>query len=77
MKKRLESMEMWCYRRMMKIPWTDMVKNEDVLERVKEQRQIIKRITEKQMRFLGHIAREDNLEKLVLDGKIDGSRSRG
>jgi len=55
----------------------DMVKNEDVLEKVRQQRQMIKRITERQLRFLGHIVREDNLEELVLEGKIDGSRSRG
>jgi len=36
--KHLESFEMWCWRRMEKISWTDHVRNEEVLLRVKEQR---------------------------------------
>jgi hypothetical protein len=39
--KHLESFEMWCGRRMEKISWTDHVRNEDVLLRVKEQRNIL------------------------------------
>jgi hypothetical protein len=38
--KHLESFEMWCWRRMEKIIWTDHVRNEEVLLRVKEQRTI-------------------------------------
>jgi hypothetical protein len=37
-KKHLESSEMWCWRRMEKISWTEHVRNEEVLLRVKEQR---------------------------------------
>ena len=47
MKKKFESMEMWCCRRMMRIPWTEMVKNDEVLEKVKEQRKMIKIITQR------------------------------
>jgi hypothetical protein len=39
--KHLESFEMWCWRRMKKISWTDRVRNEEVLLRVKEQRNIL------------------------------------
>jgi hypothetical protein len=39
--KTLESFEMWCWRRMEKIIWTDRVRNEEVLHRVKEERNII------------------------------------
>jgi hypothetical protein len=39
--KRLESFEIWCWRRMEKISWTDQVRNEDVLLRVKERRNIL------------------------------------
>jgi hypothetical protein len=43
--KHLESFEMWCWRRRMeKISWTDHVRNEDVLLRVKEQRNILHEI---------------------------------
>ena len=42
--KHLGSFEMWCWRRMEKISWTDHVRNEDVLLRVKEQRNILQEI---------------------------------
>ena len=43
--KNLESFEMWCWRRMEKISWTDHVSNEEVLLRVKEQRNILDEIS--------------------------------
>jgi hypothetical protein len=39
--KYLESFEMWCWRRMEKISWTDRVRNEEVLHGVKEERNIL------------------------------------
>ena len=42
--KHLESFEMWCWRRMENISWTDHVRNKDVLLRVKEQRNILHEI---------------------------------
>ena len=39
--KHLDSFEMWCWRRMKKTSWTDHVRNEDILLRVKEQRNIL------------------------------------
>ena len=42
--KRLESFEMWCWRRMEKISWTAHVRNEEILLRVKEQRNILHEI---------------------------------
>jgi hypothetical protein len=43
----LESFEMWCWRRMEKISWTDNVRNEEVLLRVKEQRNILYEISKR------------------------------
>ena len=51
--------------------------NEKVLGQVKEEQRILASITQRQLKFFGHIIRENNLERLVLEGKIDGSRSRG
>jgi hypothetical protein len=42
--KYLESFEMWCWRRMEKISWTDRVRNEEVLHSVKEERNILHKI---------------------------------
>ena len=77
MRKHLESCEMWFLRRMMRIPWTDKVRNEEVLKRAGTGRKLILEIRLKQMRFLGHLIRKDGLENLPLTGKIKGKRGRG
>jgi len=55
--KHLESFEMWCWRRMEKISWTDHVRNEDVLLRVKEKRNILHEIHKQKANWIGHILR--------------------
>ena len=55
--KHLESFEMWCWRRMEKIIRTDHVTNEEVLLRVKEQRNILHEIHKRKAKWIGHIMR--------------------
>jgi len=57
--KHLESFEMWCWRRMQKISWTDHVRNEEVLLRVNGRRT-----------GFGHILRRNCLLQWVIEGKI-------
>jgi len=52
--KQLESFEMWCWRRMEKISWTDNVRNEEVLLTVKEQRNILHEISRQKANFRPH-----------------------
>jgi hypothetical protein len=53
--KYLESSEMWCWRRMEKISWTDRVRNEEVLHRVQEERNILHKIKGRKANWIGHI----------------------
>ena len=53
--KDLENFEMWCCRRMEKISWTDHVRNEEVLLRVNEQRNILHEISKRKANWIGHI----------------------
>ena len=79
--KYLESFEMWCWRRMEKISWTDHVRNEDVLLRVNEQGNILHEIIKRKANWIGHILRRNCLLKQVIEEKIKGeigvSRRRG
>ena len=68
--KHMESSEMWCWRRMEKISWTDHVRNEDVLLRVKEQRNIFHEIRKRKANWIGHILRQNYLLQRVTEGKI-------
>jgi hypothetical protein len=66
--KQMESFEMW-YWRMEKISWTDRVRNE-VLLRVKEQRNILYKISKRKANWIGHILRRNCLLHQVIGGKI-------
>ena len=68
----LESFEMCCWRRMEKISWTDRVRNEEVLLRVNEQKNILHEITKRKANWTGHILRRNCLLKQVIEGKIKG-----
>jgi hypothetical protein len=70
--KHLESLEMWSWRRMEKIRWTDYVKNEEVLLRVSEQRNILHEIRKRKANWICHILRRNCLLKEVIEGKIKG-----
>ena len=62
---------------MKKILWIDKKSNKDVLEMIGEERKLLKTIRQRQLRFIGHIVREDLIKKLSLEGKVEGCRSRG
>jgi hypothetical protein len=62
-----ESFEVWCWRRMEKIIWTDRVRNEEVLHRVKEERNITHTIKRRKANWIGgHILRRNCLLKQVI-----------
>jgi len=68
--KELESFEMWSWRKVEKISWTDRVRNEEVLLTVKEQRNILHEIRKRKANCIGHILRRNCLLQRVIEGKI-------
>ena len=70
--KHMESFEMWCWRRIEKISWTDHVRNEEVLLRVKEQRNILHEISKRKAKWIGHILRRNCFLQRVIEGNIQG-----
>jgi hypothetical protein len=75
--KYMESFEMWCWRRMEKMSWTDCVNNEAVLHRVKEERNILHTIRRRKAKWIGHKLRRNCLLSHIIEGKIIGTRKRG
>jgi hypothetical protein len=57
---------------MEKIKWTDHVRNEEVLLRVKEQRNILHEIRKRKANWIGHILRRNCLLQRVIEGRING-----
>jgi hypothetical protein len=70
--KHLANFEIWCWRRMEKISWTDRVRNEEVLHRVKEERNIVHTIKRRKANWIGHILRRNCLLKHVIEGQLEG-----
>jgi hypothetical protein len=70
--KHLEGFKIWCWKRMEKISWTDYVKNEEVVVRVKEQRNILHEISKREAKWIGQILCRNCLLKRVIEGKIKG-----
>ena len=68
---------MWFIRRMLRVPWTAKLTNDEVLRRVDSKRSLINRIHQRQAQFVGHIMRREGLENLITTGKIEGNRGRG
>jgi hypothetical protein len=68
----MDSFEMWCWRRMEKNRWTDLVRNEEVSLRVKEQRNILHEICKRKANWIGHLLHRNCLLQWVIEGKIKG-----
>ena len=64
--KHRESFQMWCWGRMEKISWTDHVRYEQVLLRVKEQRKILHEISKRNANWIGYILRRNCLLQIVI-----------
>ena len=70
--KHLENFEMWCWRRMENVSWTDRVRNEEVLLRVKEERNILHEKSKRKANWIGHILCRGCILQQVIEGKIKG-----
>ena len=70
--KHLEIFEMWCWRRMEKISWTDHVRNNEVLLRIKEQRNILHEIRKRKANWIDQILRRNCLLQRVNKENIQG-----
>ena len=75
---RINAFEMWCWRRMLKIPWTAKRSNDSILQEI-DQKRLLARINQQTLNYFGHISRRQGncLEKVILQGKIEGYRRPG
>jgi hypothetical protein len=72
--KHLESFELWCWRRMENISWTDHVRNEEVFLIVNEQRHILHEIRKWKVKWIGHILLTNCFLQQVIEGKLTGGQ---
>ena len=78
-KEKINAMEMWCYRRILKISWKEIISTEEVLDMIGKRKSLLQDLIKRKMRFVGHMMRGSSglLSRLVLEGMIEGIRDRG
>jgi len=77
---RINAYEQWCYRRLLKIKWSDKVSNEQVLHRMKDKEMhLLNSIIKQKMAFAGHVlcgsSGSDALQ--ILEGKLESKSAQG
>ena len=75
--RRIEVFEMWIWRRMEKISWSDGITNEEVLRRVGETQQLMGLIRSRKSEGIGHVMRGEGILKEVMEGRMEGRRTTG
>src|SRR5579872_2373160 len=77
MTKRLEAVEMWFYRKILRISYTRHITNEEVLNRMATTIIILNTVRNSQMNFFGRVMRNKEMENIIISGKIEGKRCKG
>lgn len=75
--RKITAFEMWSYRKMLKIPWTEKVTNAEVLNRMETTPQLERTIKTRTLKYFGHVMRHQGLQKSLLEGHLEAKRQRG
>ena len=75
---RSDAFEMWCWRRLLRVPWTARRSNQSILKEISPEYSLEGLMLKLKLQFFGHLMRRaDSLEKTLMLGKIEGKRRRG
>ena len=77
--RRIDAFELWCWRRLLRVPWTARRSNQSILKEISPGCSLFKGLMLKlKLQYFGHLMqRADSLEKTLMLGKIAGRRRRG
>ena len=74
----LDAFELWCWRRLLRIPWTVRRSNQFIIKEISPECSLVGQILKLKLQYFGHLRqRADSLEKTLMLGKIEGRRRRG
>ena len=75
---RTDAFEGWCWRRLLKVPWTARRSNQSVLKLISPDYALERLMLKLKLQYFGHLMwRADSLQKTLMLGKIEGRRRRG
>ena len=76
--RRIDAFELWCWRRLLRVPWTARRSNQSILKEISPGCSLEKLMLRLKLQYFGHLMqRADSLEKTLMLGKIEGRRRRG
>ena len=76
--RRIDAFELWCWRRLLRVPWTARRSNQSILKEISHGCSLVGLMLKLKLQYLGHLMqRADSLEKTLMLGKIEGRRRRG
>ena len=75
---RIDAFELWCWRRLLRVPWTARRSNQSILKEISPEYSLEGLMLKLKLQYFGHLMRRtDSLEKTLMLGKIEGRRRRG
>jgi len=75
--RRIDAFELWCWRRLLRVPWTARRSNQSILKEISPGCSLVGLILKLQLHYFGHLmGRADWFEKTLMLGKIEGRRRR-
>ena len=78
LEKKITAFEMWIYRRISRTSWREKKTNQQVLQKVKlKDTELSTIVRKRKLQYYGHVRRHETLQKIILEGKVDGKRGRG
>ena len=76
--RRIDAFELWCWRRLLRVPWTASRSNQSILKEVSPGISLEGLMLKRKLQYFGHLMRRvDSLEKTLMLGRIGGRRRRG
>ena len=76
--RRIDAFELWCWRRLLRVPWTARRSNQSILKEISPEYSLEAQMLKLKLQHFGHLMqRTDSLEKTLMLGKTEGRRRRG
>ena len=77
-RRRIDAVELWCWRRLLRVPWTARRSNQSILKEISPGCSLEGLMLKLKLQYFGYLMRRaDSLEKILILGKTDGRRRRG
>ena len=75
---RIDAFELWCWRRLLRVPWTARRSNQPILKEIRPGCSLEGLMLKLKLQYFGHLLQSvDSLEKTLMLGRIGGRRKRG